>query len=160
MKIWRGKNIIAAVFSGVSIIVLYCISEIVNAPLVIASFGASCVILFALPDRPFAKGRNLIGGHLITSSIGVIFSNFFGRSILVIACAVSISILIMLVSNTLHPPAGGNAILFITSGFRFQEVLFIVLPGVLILYVLSKIFQEIISSCDKFSKNERNSFVE
>ena len=38
--------------------------------LVIGSFGASAVLLFAAPRAPFSQPRNLVGGHLLSVSAG------------------------------------------------------------------------------------------
>lgn len=38
--------------------------------LVIGSFGASAVLLYASPGAPLAQPRNLIGGHLISALAG------------------------------------------------------------------------------------------
>jgi CBS-domain-containing membrane protein len=38
-----------------------------GTPLVLGSFGASCVLLFSFPDNPFSQPRNVIGGHFIAS---------------------------------------------------------------------------------------------
>ena len=39
----------------------------------IAPFGATCVIAFGLPDSPVAQPRNIVGGHFISTLIGLIF---------------------------------------------------------------------------------------
>lgn len=39
--------------------------------LVIGSFGASAVLLYAAPGSPFSQPRNLIGGHLVSALTGV-----------------------------------------------------------------------------------------
>jgi len=35
-----------------------------------APLGASCFLVFAVPERPFAQTRSLIGGHLVSSTVG------------------------------------------------------------------------------------------
>jgi CBS-domain-containing membrane protein len=42
-------------------------------PLLLASFGGSCVILFGMPDSEMAQPRSLIGGHLLSSMVGLAF---------------------------------------------------------------------------------------
>ena len=39
--------------------------------LVIASFGASAVLLFGAPRSPLAQPRNLVGGHIVSALVGV-----------------------------------------------------------------------------------------
>ena len=57
--IWLGA------FIAISLIGL--LANITNQPLIMGSFGASCFILFIVPDSPFAQPRNVIGGHLIST---------------------------------------------------------------------------------------------
>ena len=46
--------------------------------LILGSFGASCVILFAYPDAPFAQPRNTIGGHFLSSLVGLLWHLLVG----------------------------------------------------------------------------------
>jgi CBS-domain-containing membrane protein len=49
-------------------------------PLVLGSFGASCVLLFGFPDNPFSQPRNVIGGHVLASLTGLVFLAVFGHA--------------------------------------------------------------------------------
>lgn len=40
-------------------------------PLVLGSFGASCVLLFGFPKSPFSQPRNVIGGHFLSTLTGI-----------------------------------------------------------------------------------------
>src|ERR1700722_3111575 len=50
-----------------------------GTPLVLGSFGASCVLLFSFPDNPFSQPRNVIGGHFISSLTGLVFLAVLAR---------------------------------------------------------------------------------
>ena len=43
----------------------------ISANVLIAPFGASCVLVFAIPQSPLAQPRNVIGGHLISTAAGL-----------------------------------------------------------------------------------------
>jgi CBS-domain-containing membrane protein len=43
----------------------------IGAKLLIAPFGASCVLVFAIPQSHLAQPRNVIGGHLISAGAGL-----------------------------------------------------------------------------------------
>src|SRR4051812_43110525 len=44
--------------------------------LMLGSFGASAVLLYALPDAELSQPRNVIGGHLVSAAIGITCSKF------------------------------------------------------------------------------------
>ncbi len=48
---------------------LYVVSVYTNSVLIMAPFGATCVLVFGAPDSPLAQPRNVIGGHLIAATI-------------------------------------------------------------------------------------------
>jgi CBS-domain-containing membrane protein len=80
-------------------------------PLVLGSFGASCVLLFSFPDNPFSQPRNVIGGHFISSLTGLVFLAVFGSTWWSMALALASAIALMHVTRTAHPPAGSNPVI-------------------------------------------------
>jgi CBS-domain-containing membrane protein len=79
--------------------------------LLIAPFGASCVLVFALPDSPLARARNVIGGHVLSALVGVAVFALLGASPFSMALGVGLATVAMALTGTLHPPAGGNPLL-------------------------------------------------
>jgi CBS domain-containing membrane protein len=78
----------------------------------IGSFGASAVLIYGIINSPFAQPRNLIGGHVISALIGVTMHKLIpGELWLSCALSVSLSIVLMQVTKTLHPPGGATALL-------------------------------------------------
>ncbi len=80
----------------------------------IGSFGASAVLIYGATNSPLAQPRNLIGGHLISAFIGVsVYKLLSSFDILWLnaALAVSISIIAMQCTKTLHPPGGATALI-------------------------------------------------
>ena len=81
-------------------------------PWMIASFGASAVLVFGAPRSPLAQPRNLVGGHLISALVGVacwqLFHDFPGFAQ---ALAVATAIALMHATRTLHPPGGATALI-------------------------------------------------
>lgn len=115
----------------------------------IGSFGASSVLVYGLINSPLAQPRNLIGGHLICAIIGVtIFKLFSGELWLACALAVSLSIVAMQITKTLHPPGGATALIAVTGGDKIKDlgyfyVLSPVLTGVLILFAVALVFNNL-----------------
>ncbi|MCE6991923.1 HPP family protein [Dyadobacter sp. CY323] len=109
----------------------------------IGSFGASSVLIYGIVNSPLAQPRNLIGGHLICAIVGVTVHKIFpGEIWLASAFAVSLSIVFMQITKTLHPPGGATALIAnigsekITS-LGYLYVISPVLTGVLILLVVA-----------------------
>src|SRR5437016_841498 len=76
-------RVITAVVSGlggfVTIYLLARLSATLGAVLLIAPFGASCVLVFALPHSPLAQ-PNVIGGHFISAFVGLAVLTLFSVS--------------------------------------------------------------------------------
>lgn len=85
-------------------------------PLLMAPFGATCVLLFAAPDTPLAQPRNVIGGHLISSLVGLLFLKFIGAGPVEMGLAVGVAIALMQLTRTLHAPAGADPLVVLMSG--------------------------------------------
>lgn len=115
----------------------------------IGSFGASSVLVYGLVNSPLAQPRNLIGGHLICAVIGVtIFKLFSGELWFACALAVSLSIVAMQITKTLHPPGGATALIAVTGRDKIKDlgyfyVLSPVLSGVLILFAVALVFNNL-----------------
>lgn len=111
----------------------------------IGSFGASSVLIYGIPNSPLAQPRNLIGGHLVSAIIGVTVIKLFpAEPWLACALAVSLSIVAMQITKTLHPPGGATALIAVTGGAKIKSlgylyVLSPVLSGVLILLAVALI---------------------
>lgn len=80
-------------------------------PWLIASMGASAVLVFVLPASPLAQPWPVLGGHLIAASTGMIMYALVPLPWLAGALAVGGAVAAMSVARCLHPPAGGTALL-------------------------------------------------
>lgn len=115
----------------------------------IGSFGATAVLVYGATNSPLAQPRNLVGGHLISAFIGVAVHKFIPREVwLSSALAVSLSIVMMQVTKTLHPPGGATALIANIGSEKIKALGFMyvvspVLSGVLILLVIALIFNNI-----------------
>lgn len=118
----------------------------------IGSFGASSVLVYGIIQSPFSQPRNLIGGHVISAIIGVTVNQLVPDIIWLSApLAVSLSIIFMQITKTLHPPGGATALIAVTGSAQIKDlgymyVLSPVLDGVLILFITGLIFNNMTSS--------------
>ncbi|MCR4345850.1 MAG: HPP family protein [Sulfuricaulis sp.] len=85
-------------------------------PLMIASMGASSVLLFAAPHSPMAQPWSFVGGHLLSAFIGITCLKFIPSLFVAAAVAVALSIFAMHWLNCLHPPGGATALAMVLSG--------------------------------------------
>jgi CBS-domain-containing membrane protein len=94
-----------------------------DATLIIGSFGASAVLVYAAIKSPLAQPRNLMGGHIISGLVGVACFKLFGDTVWIAAAmAVSLAIVMMLLTKTLHPPGGATALIAVISGKKIHDL--------------------------------------
>lgn len=110
-----------------------------HLPLLIASFGATSLLLFAFPSAPMAQPRNVIGGHVIAAIIGVSCYKVLGISWFSITLAATIAILAMMLTDTAHPPGGATALVAIMGEADYSFVLTPILFGAVILVCIAVI---------------------
>lgn len=129
------------------------------ASLVIASFGASAVLIYDSIDSPLAQPRNVVGGQVISALVGVsIFKlfrlggeeNYYEPA--AAAGAVSVAIVCMDLTKTLHPPGGATALIAVISDndvIRDIGYLYVVYPvglGVTIMLSLAILLNNIVGT--------------
>ena len=115
----------------------------------IGSFGASSVLVYGATNSPLAQPRNLIGGHLICAFFGVLVYKLVPDSLwFSSALSVAISIVMMQITKTMHPPGGATALIANIGSQQIKELGFLyllspVLSGVMILFVIALIVNNI-----------------
>jgi CBS-domain-containing membrane protein len=94
-----------------------------DALLLIGSFGASAVLIFGAVSGPLSQPRNLIGGHFISAMVGVTMLQMFSGTLwLAAALAVSVSIVLMHLTRTLHPPGGATALIAVIGSSKIHAL--------------------------------------
>ena len=130
-------------FVGIYVIAL---PEVVDLPIstkffLIGSFGASAALLFGAPRAPLAQPRSLIFGQLIAAVCGVTAFKLVGGDVgLAAGLAVGSATAIMILTGSLHPPAGATALIAVLGPAKvhalgYEYVLSPVLIGVMTLLV-------------------------
>ena len=128
-------------FLAISAITL--LSNTFSTALVLGSFGASCVLIFGFPDVPFSQPRNVIGGHFLSSLIGLSCLTLFGASWWSVSIAVGTSIAVMMITRTTHPPAGSNPVIIYLLKPAWSFLLFPTLVGAIVLVVIAIIYNNL-----------------
>jgi len=129
---WLGGFIAIATVAG--------ITNLLSVGLVLGSFGATCVLVFGYPDVPFSQPRNVILGHLISSLVGLIYLSVFGAHWWAVALAVATAISLMMVTRTVHPPAGSNPVIVFLLQPSWSFLLFPTLVGALVLTAVALVY--------------------
>jgi len=94
--------------------------------LLIASFGASAVLVYGAVKSPLAQPRNLIGGNVVSAIAGVLGAQLFGADIFIAApFAVALALALMLLTRTLHPPGGSTALVAVIGGEKIRALGFL-----------------------------------
>ncbi|KKM11480.1 hypothetical protein SY88_08440 [Clostridiales bacterium PH28_bin88] len=122
-------------FAGIGIVAFLALQY--RLPLLVASFGATAVLVYAAVDSPLAQPRNVIGGHLISAVAGVLNYQLLGTTWWSIALGVSMAIAAMVLTRTLHPPGGATAIVAVWSGQGYTYIFAPVGVGAVILLLVA-----------------------
>ncbi len=126
----------------------------------IGSFGASSVLIYGVIQSPFSQPRNLVGGHVIGAMVGVTVAKLLPDIIwLTTPLAVSVAIMLMRVTKTIHPPGGATALIGVTGSAKIKAlgygfVVFPVLTGALIMLLVALVFNNITED-RKYPTDER-----
>ena len=108
-----------------------------NSPFLLFSLGGSTVFLFVLTETEAAQPRALLGGHVGGALIGILCYYVFGDGLWVSVAAVVLTMMFMVVTRTIHPPAGANPLIMVHHHAGFRSVLSPVAVGVLTLFVVA-----------------------
>src|SRR5882762_262069 len=132
----------------------------------IGSFGASAVLIYGATNSPLAQPRNLVGGHVISALVSVTIHTLIpGEVWLSSALSVSIAIVMMQITKTVHPPGGATALIANIGSEKikalgFMYVLSPVFTGVMILLIVALIFNNIPANRFYPYKRPTNKFLQ
>ena len=135
---------VAALGGGACIYLLASIQGLSSFKLVIPPFGASCVLVFLLPDSPLAQPRNVVGGHLVSTLMGLLALTLFGRGPLGEALGVAAAILAMAITRTVHPPAGADPLVVFAAAAGWTFLVTPVLVGALAIVALGTAYHRLV----------------
>lgn len=82
----------------------------------VASTGASTVLLFAVPHGPLSQPWPLLGGQTISAVIGVTCAAHLGPTTVAAAAALGLSLCAMHLLRCVHPPGGASALVAVLGG--------------------------------------------
>ena len=111
----------------------------------LASMAAAAVLLFAVPHSPMAQPWPLLAGNLLSGAVGWACALWIPGVVWAAAAAVGLSIFVMHLTRSLHPPGAATAMVIVlqfpvfhhngglwTASMVFANVLFSLLFAILL----------------------------
>lgn len=139
------NNFISAFGAFVCIFILATLNSYYEGNFwLIPPFGASMVLVMAVHESPLAHPKNILFGHILSALSGVIVFTVFGISSLSIALAVALAIFTMMLTKTVHPPAGANPIIAVMGAKGLSFVLMPVAAGASFIILFAIIYNKLL----------------
>jgi CBS-domain-containing membrane protein len=114
--------------------------------LLMSAFGSSAVLIFTMPELLTAQPWPAVFGHVLAALTGVFIRENLGLPYFAaVALAVALSLLLMFLTSSLHPPAGGTAIAAVGGSGPLGELgyglaFFPMAAGMILLVVLAALW--------------------
>jgi CBS-domain-containing membrane protein len=114
-------------------------------PLEAIPFATSIVMVLGSPAVDPAQPRPLIGGHLVSTLVGLVTLTLCGPEPWAAALAVGLAMVAMHLTGTFHPPAGIDPLVVVVNNMPWSFLLAPVAVGVLGLAVFAYVWHNIIA---------------
>ena len=132
--------LLQCVLATLFLVATLLLMDVVLRTAIVVAVASSVFIVFVMPHSVAATPRRVIGGHVVAVVTGGLFSAVAGAPMdssraaldVMAALAVGLSILVMVATDTEHPPAAGTVLGLVIHGWSLSSVAFI-LSSVLIL---------------------------
>ena len=109
-----------------------------------ASLGASALLVFALPGSPMAQPWAVIAGNTLSAFVGITAAILIDQPLLAIPIAASLSIMGMFILRCLHPPAAAVALIAILGHVTsYRYALFPVMIDSILLVLAGAIYSNL-----------------
>lgn len=109
-----------------------------------ASIGASALIVFALPASPMAQPWAVIAGNTLSALVGIGCASLVGQPLLAMPLAAGLAILGMFSLRCLHPPAAAIALIVVMGHItQIRYVFFPVMVDSIILVLVGALYSNL-----------------
>lgn len=150
--------ILQCYLAALSVFVILLVFDRMSNAVVIAALGSSTFIIFTMPKAQVSKPRFVIGGYIVSISMGLLcyylsFSPLL-ESITIIqelshivfgALSVGLAIFGMVITDTEHPPAAGLALGLILDEWSFMTIV-ATFAGIIILSVIRYLLRSMLQN--------------
>lgn len=122
----HGEKLIAGTGGFIGILLTMWVSHhflgVQGAAMLVASMGATAVLLFAVPHGVLSQPWALIGGHCFSALVGVSCAQAVADPYLAAPLAVGLAITVMHYLRCTHPPGGATAITAVIGGEQVHQL--------------------------------------
>jgi CBS domain-containing membrane protein len=113
--------------------------------LMLASLGASSVLIFAASQAPMSQPWPVMGSHLIAAMVGVTVTMVLSDPIWMAATALFVTTILMFTLRCVHPPGAATSLIAVASAYAghnigYDFVLFPVLTNLVVLISFAVLF--------------------
>ena len=108
---------------AICIAVMLAVSTGTQFPLMLIPFATSIVLVMGSPEAEPAQPRALVGGHLVSTLVGLLALQLAGPAPWVAAVAVGLAIIAMQLTRTFHPPAGIDPLVVVVNDMSWSFLL-------------------------------------
>jgi CBS-domain-containing membrane protein len=145
-----GRSKLWAVLAGstggaLAIAAMEMYSATAQFPLVAIPFATSIVLVMGSPKAEPAQPRALVGGHLVSTAVGLLAVKLLGPGVWVAAVAVGLAMIAMHLTGTFHPPAGIDPLVVVINGMPLSFLLVPVAAGALLLAAFAFAWHNIVA---------------
>ncbi len=116
----HSEKLVSGLGALLGLLAVYAISGwylgAAGTSLMVASMGATAVLLFAVPHGALSQPWAVIGGHGISALIGVACQRLFPGELFTSALAVGLAVSAMHYLRCIHPPGGATALAAVIGG--------------------------------------------
>jgi CBS-domain-containing membrane protein len=119
-KVSHAERLVSGLGAFCGIFFVYYISHAFlagsDAVFLVASMGASAVLLFAVPHSPLGQPWSLICGHGVSALVGVTCADWIDNTAMAAPLAVALAVVAMHYVRCIHPPGGATALMAVIGG--------------------------------------------
>jgi CBS domain-containing membrane protein len=109
-----------------------------------ASLGASALLVFALPQSPMSQPWAVIAGNTLSALVGISVVHWVGEPLIALPLAASLSILGMFILRCLHPPAAAVALIAVLGEvLHYHYAFFPVMIDSILLVIVGAIYSNL-----------------
>lgn len=134
----RGLMACAGVFVVIGVLAFSSFN--LGVLLALGSFGSTAVMVFTFPEIHFAQPRSVIGGHAICTAVGLVSLALLGPHWWSLASAAAIATALMMLTRTMHPPAGSNPLIVFLAAPKWGFLFFPTLAGALVVVAVAVLY--------------------
>ena len=155
-RVNKARYILQCLLATLCVLIILIVLGAVEDTATIASLGASSFIAFAMPHQRASAPRLMLGGYLIGIVVGwVSYMASAGlsqgypqltvgaRHVVFGALAVGLSVFLMVITQSEHPPAAGLALGLVINGCDVPTLI-VVAMGVVLLVVTKVLLKPIL----------------